>query len=116
METEKTVNKGNALAEYISGFDYGTVIHYQDIEIITKEKRGASRYYNSIYKAKNILESNKKVENVGNYEKVMKDSKKDTKVDNMSANDDKANSNQIGSKDSDSSTTDQSAADKPESN
>ena len=66
METEKTVNKGKALAEYISSFDYGTVIHYQDIEMITKEKRGASRYYNSIYKAKSILESNgKAIKSIG---------------------------------------------------
>jgi len=55
-EATKTVNRGEAFADFVSGLDYGTIIHYQDIEKVTRERRGTSRYYTSIYKAKSILE------------------------------------------------------------
>lgn len=57
----KTINYGQALADYIAGFDYGTVIHYQDIERIVKEKYRTQRYYNFIQKAKKILEKQGKM-------------------------------------------------------
>ena len=66
MEENRTVNRGKALAEYISSFDYGTIIHYQDIEMIVKEKRGVARYYNAIAKAKSVLEnSGKAIKSIG---------------------------------------------------
>ena len=61
MEEIKTVNLGEALADYVSGQEYGTIIHYQEIERICKERRGNQRYYNYIAKAKKILESRGKM-------------------------------------------------------
>lgn len=61
MENIKTINRGEALADYIANFDYGTVVHYQDIEMITKEKYGTTRYYNFVQKAKKLLEKRGKM-------------------------------------------------------
>lgn len=102
------------VVEAVIGFNTGSKSKDETIHFVVTNDEEFK--FKAIDSTKNILENNKKVENIGNYEKVMKDSKKDTKVDNVSANDDKANSNKIDSKDSDSSITDQSAADKPESN
>lgn len=58
MEFEKkTVNVGELLAEYIGSLNYGDTIHAQTIEEVTKERYGTQRYYNTITKAKKILES-----------------------------------------------------------
>lgn len=62
METlQKTINIGEALADYISEMDYGSIVHYQDIERITKERRGTVRYSNAVTKAKKLLERNGKM-------------------------------------------------------
>ena len=61
MENKKTTNYGGALADYISDKDYGTVIHYQEIERITHENYGCKRYYNHIAKAKKLLEQRGKM-------------------------------------------------------
>lgn len=58
---EKTINFGEALADYVSGLDYGSIIHYQEIERIVKQRRGAERYYRYIAKAKRILEDRGKM-------------------------------------------------------
>ena len=58
---EKTINFGEALADYVSGLDYGSIIHYQEIERITKQRRGAEKYYRYIAKAKRILEDRGKM-------------------------------------------------------
>lgn len=52
----KTAYKETALSSFIERRDYGDIIRYQDIESITGEKRGTSRYGNAIAKAKKILE------------------------------------------------------------
>lgn len=57
METNKTINAGLALADYITGKEYGEIIHYQEIEEITSKKKGENLYYRDISKAKAILES-----------------------------------------------------------
>lgn len=61
MEEAKTINYGEALADYISKYEYGTIIHYQEIERVTKERRRTPRYYNIIAKAKKILEARGKM-------------------------------------------------------
>jgi len=53
----KTINSGQALADYIAPLEYGTVIHYQEIEQITKRKWGTGLYYRDIAKAKYLLEA-----------------------------------------------------------
>lgn len=53
----KTVNTGQALADYIASLDYGSIIHYQDIEEITHRKWKTNLYYQDISKAKKILET-----------------------------------------------------------
>ena len=58
---EKTINFGEALADFISEMDYGSIIHYQEIEQIIKEKRGSNRYYRYITKAKSLLENRGKM-------------------------------------------------------
>lgn len=65
-EQRRTVNIGEKLADYIKGMDYGTVIHYQDIENVTGECRKTQRYYSAIAKAKKILvESGKVIKLIG---------------------------------------------------
>lgn len=59
-EVKKTVNIGEALAEFISGKDYGSIIRYQDIEYVTKLPRKTQKYYNAIYKAKKLAEASGK--------------------------------------------------------
>lgn len=54
---EKTIAVWNKLADFISGKEYGEIIHYQDIQDVTKLKRGEQRYYNAIARAKKILVS-----------------------------------------------------------
>jgi hypothetical protein len=54
---EKTIAVWNKLADFISKMAYGDIIHYQDIQSITGLKRGETRYYQAISKAKKILES-----------------------------------------------------------
>lgn len=54
---EKTIAVWNKLADFISEKAYGDIIHYQDIQSITGLKRGETRYYQAISKAKKILES-----------------------------------------------------------
>ena len=54
---EKTIAVWNKLADFISKMKYGDIIHYQDIQSITGLKRGETRYYQAISKAKKILES-----------------------------------------------------------
>lgn len=61
MEEQKTINYGESLADYIATQDYGTIIHFQEIERICKERRGNQRYYNYIAKAKKILEKRGKM-------------------------------------------------------
>ena len=61
MEEQRTINYGEALADYVSDQDYGTIIHYQDIERITKERYGTQRYYRYIAKAKKLLEDRGKM-------------------------------------------------------
>jgi len=56
-KSEKTIDSGQALADYIEPMDYGTVISYQDIERVTKREWGTPLYYRDISKAKYILES-----------------------------------------------------------
>lgn len=58
---EKTINFGESLADYISEMEYGTVIQYQEIERVLKERRGSQRYYRFISKAKAILEERGKM-------------------------------------------------------
>lgn len=58
---EKTINYGELLADHIAGLDYGTIVHYQEIERITKERRGVQKYYNYIAKAKKLLEDRGKM-------------------------------------------------------
>lgn len=66
MEEVKTVNIGEALADYIESQGYGTVVHYQDIEHVTRERRGTHRYYNAISKAKKLLvQRGKAVKSIG---------------------------------------------------
>lgn len=60
-EQRKTVNIGEKLADYIEGLDYGTVIHYQDVENVTGERRKTQRYYAAIAKAKKLLVERGKV-------------------------------------------------------
>ena len=60
-QLQKTINIGEALADYISEMDYGSIVHYQDIERITKERRGTVRYSNAVTKAKKLLERNGKM-------------------------------------------------------
>ena len=54
-ETRKTVNVSELLADYISEQNYGTIIRYQDIEEITKTRRGTKRYWSTVNKTKNML-------------------------------------------------------------
>ena len=53
---EKTIHRGEALADFIEPRAYGEIIRYQEIERVLAEKRGTSRYYNAISKAKKLLE------------------------------------------------------------
>lgn len=55
MEEIKTVNVGNALADYISAKKYGDFVYSQEIERVTGTKYGDQKYYSSIAKAKKIL-------------------------------------------------------------
>lgn len=52
----RTINAGQALADYIAELDYGSVIHYQEIEQIIHRKWKTNLYYRDISKAKHILE------------------------------------------------------------
>lgn len=66
MEERKTINIGEALADYITDLPYGTFIYYQDIERITKTRYGEQKYYNAIDKAKKILiQRGKAIRNTG---------------------------------------------------
>lgn len=61
----KTVNIGAALADYITNLPYGSFVYYQDIERVTGTKYGEQKYYNTIDKAKKILEQRgKAIKNV----------------------------------------------------
>ena len=72
MEEQKTINHGEALADYVSELDYGTVIHYQDIEAVTKERYGTQRYYRYIAKAKKLLEDRgKMIQSIGGKDYVV---------------------------------------------
>lgn len=51
----KTVNVSQALADRICELPYGTIVHYQEIEQITEQKRKTQRYYSEIFKAKKLL-------------------------------------------------------------
>ena len=57
----KTVNLSELLADYICEKDYGTIIHYQEIEEVIGIKYKAKRYYQQITKAQKILRSRGKV-------------------------------------------------------
>ena len=57
----KSVNKGEILADYVSAKPYGATIRHQDIEEVIEERRGTSRYYSSIYKARKLLEERGKM-------------------------------------------------------
>lgn len=57
----KSVNKGEILADSICNRPYGETIRYQHIEEVTGERRGTSRYYGTISKAKKILEERGKM-------------------------------------------------------
>lgn len=66
MEERKTVNIGEKLADWIEGQEYGTIIHYQDIETITGCVRKTNRYYSAITKAKTLLtERGKAIKQIG---------------------------------------------------
>ena len=52
----KTINAGQALADHIATLDYGSIIHYQEIEQIIHRKWKTNLYYRDISKAKHILE------------------------------------------------------------
>ena len=58
---EKTTNYGELLADYIESQEYGTIIHYQEIERVTKERRKTPRYYQYIAKAKKLLVARGKI-------------------------------------------------------
>ena len=63
----ETISKGKALANYISQLDYGSIIHYQEIESVISEGYGTSRYYRAITNAKKILEAQgKAIKWIGN--------------------------------------------------
>lgn len=63
---KKTAYKECPLADYICGLDYGGIVRHQDIEKIIREKKGTSRYYNAIAKAKKIaLENGKMIKRFG---------------------------------------------------
>ena len=65
-EEKKTINIGEALADYITDLPYGTFVYYQDIERITKTRWGEQKYYAAIVKAKKILETRgKAIRNTG---------------------------------------------------
>lgn len=57
----RTVLKGEALAEVIRSMGYGDVLRYQEIERAVDERRGTSRYYSAISKAKKIVEAEGKM-------------------------------------------------------
>ena len=61
MQEGKTINFGEALADFVAEQEYGSIIHYQDIEHVTKERYGSQRYYRYIATAKSILESKGKM-------------------------------------------------------
>lgn len=61
MNTSRTSNAYEALADHISPKEYGSVVHYQDIEECTGEKRGTSRFNNTVKKAKKVLEKRGKM-------------------------------------------------------
>lgn len=66
MEVTNTINYGEALADFISEHEYGTIIHYQEIERVTKERRRSQRYYMYIARAKKLLEARgKMIKHVG---------------------------------------------------
>ena len=56
-----TVRRWEALANHIEPREYGDIVHYQEIERVTQERRGTSRYYNTITKAKKLLEKHGKM-------------------------------------------------------
>lgn len=58
---EKTIRSHERLAEYVSSKEYGDIIHYQEIETVTGERRKSSKYYNVITKAKKTLEATGKM-------------------------------------------------------
>lgn len=58
---EKTIRSYERLAEYISAKGYGDIIHYQEIETVTGERRKSPKYYNAISKAKKLLEDSGKM-------------------------------------------------------
>ena len=62
---QKTINLGQALADYILTKNYGDIVRYQEIENVTGLLRKTgntynSKYYNTINKAKKILIDNGK--------------------------------------------------------
>ena len=61
MEEKKTINYGEALADFVSEQEYGAIIHYQDIERVTRERYGTQRYYRFIARAKKLLEDRGKM-------------------------------------------------------
>ena len=62
----RTVYIGELLADYICGLNYGTIIHYQDIEKVIGLKYKDRRYYAAIAKARNILrEKGKEIKSIG---------------------------------------------------
>lgn len=52
----RTINAGQALADHIATLNYGSIIHYQEIEQIIHRKWKTHLYYRDISKAKHILE------------------------------------------------------------
>lgn len=58
---EKTIRSYERLSEYISSKGYGDIIHYQEIETVTGERRKSPKYYNAISKAKKLLEDSGKM-------------------------------------------------------
>ena len=58
---DKTIRKYEALADYIEPRSYGSIIHYQEIETVTGERRRTQKYYNTIAKAKKLLEERGKM-------------------------------------------------------
>lgn len=63
---QKTIAVWNKLADLVSQSEYGDIIHYQDIQNITGLKRGETRYYQAISKAKKILVSRgKAIQHIG---------------------------------------------------
>lgn len=58
---DRSINRGAVLADYIERKSYGDIINFQVIQDLLREKKGTSRYYAGISKAKKLLEERGKM-------------------------------------------------------